>query len=156
MLLYIFIGCIILFFLVKVLSRDKTENNRNEPDNLKQGELNALGIQNLTYCYSLLETLLAKNNKITSELKGEHNNHITLLIDNKIEIQKSLNTIDELFEQIHTQNIYQKYEQNQKILSSFQNIYLKQIKKLQSQLYYIEMVVENEDDEIPRQFFENY
>lgn len=156
MLLYLFIGCIILFFLVKALSRDKTENDSNEPDNLKQGELNALGIQNLTYCYSLLETLLAKNNKITSELKGEHNNHITLLIDNKIEIQKSLNTINELFEQIHTQNIYQKYEQNQKILSSFQNIYLKQIKKLQSQLYYIEMIIKSEDDKIPRQFFENY
>lgn len=156
MLLYLFIGCIILFFLVKPLSRDKKENDSNKPDNLKQGELNALGIQNLTYCYSLLETLLEKNNKITSELKGEHNNHITLLIDNKIEIQKSLNTIDELFEQIHTQNIYQKYEQNQKILSSFQNIYLKQIKKLQSQLYYIEMIIKSEDDKIPRQFFENY
>lgn len=156
MLLYLFIGCIILFFLVKALSREKTENNNNYPDNLKQGELNALGIQNLTYCYSLLETLLAKNNKITSELKGEHNNHITLLIDNKIEIQKSLNTIDELFEQIHTQNIYQKYKQNQKILSSFQNIYLKQIKKLQSQLYYIEMIIKNEDDKISRQFFEHY
>lgn len=155
MLLYIFIGCIIFLFFANKL-KNKKENDSQAPENLKQGELNALGIQNLTYCYSLLETLLAKNNKITEELKGEHNNHITLLIDNKIEIQKSLNTINELFEQIHTQNIYQKYEQNQKILSSFQNIYLKQIKKLQSQLYYIEMIIKNEDDKIPRQFFENY
>lgn len=153
--LYIFIGCIIFLFFANKL-KNKKENDSQAPENLKQGELNALGIQNLTYCYSLLETLLAKNNKITEELKGEHNNHITLLIDNKIEIQKSLNTVNELFEQIHTQNIYQKYEQNQKILSSFQNIYLKQIKKLQSQLYYIEMIIKSEDDKIPRQFFENY
>lgn len=156
MLLYLFIGCIIFLFLMKIFSKDKVEDDTKEPESLKQGELNALGIQNLTYCYSLLETLLAKNNKITGELKGEYNNYRHLLIENKIEIQKALSVIDEIFEQIHTQNIYQKYQQNQKILSSFQNIYLKQIKKLQSELYYIDMIIKCEDGKISRQFFENY